>query len=98
MKKRFIRMCLLCLPLILGGCAGAPLVSALREQNIYVVGEMISMMNFLVGAGIAWYCWSQAKEKNRNPWIWSIGGGIFGLFALVILVYLKKAPKKISTV
>ena len=80
----------------LSGCAGAPMVRALREQNIYVVGELTSIMNFLVGAGIIWYCWFQAKEKNRNPWIWSLWAGVSGVIALGVLVYLKKTPEKTS--
>jgi RsiW-degrading membrane proteinase PrsW (M82 family) len=51
-------------------------------------------MTFLVGCGIIWYCWTQAKEKNRNPWLWAALSFILGFLPLLVLVYLKKLPDK----
>ena len=96
MKKQCGFFIIICMAVFMTGCASMPIVRAIRQADFFAVGELLSIMTFLIGGGIMWYCWTQAKEKNRNPWIWLALGFIFGVLGLFVLVYLKKLPKKIS--
>ncbi|VEN74413.1 membrane hypothetical protein [Candidatus Desulfarcum epimagneticum] len=78
------------------GCAGMPIYKIIRQQSLGPGGFLLSIMTFLVGCGLIWHCWSQAKEKNRNPWLWAALSFIFGFLPLLFLVYLKKLPEKAS--
>jgi hypothetical protein len=53
---------------------------------------IINPVGLIIGLGIVWYCWVEAKHKNRNQWTWLILGLIFGFIALLVLVYLKDLP------
>lgn len=72
------------------GCASKPLYD-------FAVGGGYGGLNLIslaIGLGIAWYCWTEAKSKNRSPGLWLFFGLVFGFFALLVLVYLKKLPPK----
>lgn len=50
-------------------------------------------MVVLVSIGIAYVCYQVAKEKGREPIIWAILGLLFGIFALILLVFIPKSDK-----
>jgi len=72
----------------LSGCASGAIINSIRSENIGILNPF----GLIVGLGIVWYCWVEAKQKNRNTWTWLILGLIFGFFALLVLVYLKDLP------
>jgi len=74
--------------LLLSGCASASFVNYVRTRNIGIINPV----GLIIGFGIVWYCWVEAKHKNRNPWTWLTLGLIFGFFALLLLVYLSDLP------
>jgi RsiW-degrading membrane proteinase PrsW (M82 family) len=74
--------------LLLSGCASASIANYVRTGNI----GFINPVGLIIGFGIVWYCWVEAKHKNRNPWTWLTLGLIFGFFALLVLVYLSDLP------
>ena len=76
--------------LFLSGCAGASVLNLIRSETIGILNPI----GLIIGFGIMWYCWVEAKQKNRNPWTWLFLGLIFGFIALLILVYQKKLPAK----
>ena len=79
----------------LSGCASASIANFVRSESIGIINPI----GLIIGFGIVWYCWVEAKQKNRNTWTWLILGLIFGFFALLVLVYLKDLPveKKAET-
>ena len=74
--------------LLLSGCASASFANYVRTGNIGIINPV----GLIIGFGIVWYCWVEAKHKNRNPWAWLTLGLIFGFFALLVLVYLSDLP------
>ena len=74
--------------LLLSGCASASFVNYVRTGNIGIINPV----GLIIGLGIVWYCWFEAKHKNRNPWTWLTLGLFFGFFALLVLVYLSDLP------
>jgi RsiW-degrading membrane proteinase PrsW (M82 family) len=74
--------------LVLTGCASGAILNSIRTESIGILNPF----GLIVGLGIVWYCWVEAKRKNRNTWTWLILGIIFGFFALLVLVYLKDLP------
>ncbi len=42
----------------------------------------------VVWLACAWFCWQQAQERGRRPWLWGILGLIFGPFALIAVMLL----------
>ena len=83
---RAIGLCLF--SLVLTGCASGAILNSIRSEGIGILNPF----GLVVGLGIVWYCWVEAKRKNRNTWTWLILGFIFGFFALLVLVYLKDLP------
>lgn len=75
---------------IVSGCASMPVYNAATASSIGQVINPQNIMHLIVGLGIIWYCWDQARDKNRNPILWLTLGFLFGFFALLVLVYLKK--------
>jgi RsiW-degrading membrane proteinase PrsW (M82 family) len=73
---------------VLSGCASAAVINSIRSESIGILNPF----GLIVGLGIVWYCWVEAKRKNRNAWTWLIFGFIFGFFALLVLVYVKDLP------
>ena len=76
------------LPLVLSGCASGAILNSIRSESLGILNPF----GLIVGLGIVWYCWVEAKRKNRNTWTWLFLGFIFGFFALLVLVYLKDLP------
>ncbi len=74
--------------LIINGCSSMALYDFARGGEI----GLIKPFALIIGLGIMWYCWVEAKRKNRNPWIWLLSGFLFGLIGLLVLVYLKDLP------
>lgn len=37
-------------------------------------------------------CYFVAESKNRNKLMWSIAGALFGIFAVIVLLFLKTLP------
>ena len=72
----------------ISGCASAPIVNYARSGNLGIINPI----GFIIGSCLAWYCWVEAKRKNRNEWLWLILGILFGFIPLFILVYLKDLP------
>jgi len=72
----------------LSGCCGA-----FSTVEYAMTGEFTFPSDYdlftLIGLGMAWYCWVEAKRMNRNKWLWSLAGLFFGLIPLAILVYSK---------
>lgn len=93
MIKIFRALGLISLTLILSGCASGAILNSIRSEGIGILNPF----GLLVGLGIVWYCWVEAKRKNRNTWTWLILGFILGFFALLVLVYLKDLPAASST-
>ena len=73
---------------VLFGCASAALLNSIRSESLGILNPF----GLIVGLGIVWYCWVEAKQKNRNTWTWLILGFVLGFFALLVLVYLKDLP------
>jgi hypothetical protein len=46
----------------------------------------------VIGVICAFACSSIAKSKNRNASGWAVGGFLFGIFALVLLLILPSLP------
>jgi RsiW-degrading membrane proteinase PrsW (M82 family) len=84
---------LILLTLVLSGCASGAIINSIRSEGIGILNPF----GLIVGLGIVWYCWIEAKRKNRNIWTWLILGFIFGFFALLVLVYLKDLPATSQT-
>ncbi|VEN74059.1 membrane hypothetical protein [Candidatus Desulfarcum epimagneticum] len=91
----------------LSGFGNGFFLDPFKGQNIYMTGagHLLNVMNMLIWGGIMWHCWSMARDKNRNPWIWLaasflagliISGLILRTLVLGVLAYLKKAPEKAS--
>lgn len=74
--------------IFLSGCASASIISYTRSGYIGIIHPI----GLIIGFGIVWYCWIEAKRKNRNYWRWMILGFVFGFWTLLILVYLKDIP------
>jgi cytochrome bd-type quinol oxidase subunit 2 len=36
----------------------------------------------------AWFCWQQAQERGRRPWLWGVLGILFGPIALAAILLL----------
>jgi len=82
--------CLLISFFFISGCASLPIVNYARSGHIGIFNPI----GFFIGCGLAWYCWVEAKRKNRNEWLWLILGILFGFIPLFVLVYLKDLPKE----
>ena len=78
---------------LLSGCASGAVINSIRSESFGILNPF----GLIVGLGIVWYCWVEAKQKNRNTWSWLILGFIFGFFALLVLVYIKDLPAAIQT-
>ena len=70
------------------GCASVGLINLARTGEIGIINPL----GVIIGLGIMWYCWTEAKRKNRNPWVWLLLGFLFGLIPFAVLVYLKDLP------
>ncbi len=58
------------------------------SQYFYKRGEIdLAVILWLACAVI---CYLVAQSKGRNPVIWFIGGGIFGIFAVALLLLPRK--------
>ena len=44
-----------------------------------------------VWLGCAYFCWQQAQERGRRPWLWGFLGILFGPFALIAVMLLPYA-------
>ena len=88
MRQIYSVIGLVFLILILSGCASGTLINSLTSASFGILNPF----GLIVGLGIVWYCWVEAKRKNRNTWTWLILGFIFGFFALLVLVYIKDLP------
>jgi uncharacterized membrane protein len=53
-----------------------------------ILGVLIAIVVWLL---CAWYCWQQAKERGRRPWLWGVLGILFGPFALAAILLLPYA-------
>lgn len=78
---------------VLSGCASGAVLNSIRSESLGILNPFA----LIVGLGIVWYCWVEAKRKNRNTWTWLILGFVFGFFALLVLVYLKDLPAATQT-
>lgn len=77
----------------IAGCGSSlPIYDVVRYQDPTFFINPLNIMHLLIGFGIAWYCWKEAQEKNRNSVLWLSLGFIFGLLALIVIAYLKKLP------
>ena len=72
----------------MSGCASGSIIHYSRSGSLGIINPI----GFIIGCCLAWYCWVEAKRKNRNEWIWLILGILFGFLPLFILVYLKDLP------
>ena len=78
---------------VLSGCSSASVINSIRTESLGILNPF----GLIVGLCIVWYCWVEAKRKNRNTWTWLILGFIFGFFALLVLVYTKDLPAAAQT-
>ena len=50
-------------------------------------------MVLLCSIAIGYVCYKVAKEKGRDAATWAVLGFLFGIFALMVLVFLPKSDK-----
>ena len=54
------------------------------------------ILYFILWVACAGVCNWQAKEKNLNVNVWTLMGLIFGLFAVVGVLFQKERPKSVE--
>jgi len=48
----------------------------------------MELIQILVWCLFGWACYSLAVKKNRNTALWAVLGVLFGIFALLVILFL----------
>lgn len=56
----------------------------------FIVGTGLLLIGAIVWLVCVYYCYRQAQERGRRPWLWGVLGFFFGPFALFAVVVLPR--------
>ena len=67
---------------------------AIELKNKYILDIQLGEINMKLIIWLAFVaiCYIIADNKNRNKVMWSIAGALFGIFAVIVLLFLKTLP------
>ncbi len=49
---------------------------------------LAAIFAIVVWLACAYFCYLQAQERGRRPWLWAVLGVVFGPFALIAVMLL----------